>query len=360
LKIVSYPSFMKELKKLLKNSSNLQSFKIKILDNKENVTGFLGEFILNQKKLERLEIERHFCSGRTIDAIFNDNFVDRFNSKLKSMAIVSNLQYNKNFSRFLMKQAENIEELALNDEEMDFHYMRLVLNNFQNLQKLTVNLSTLLNDSRIEEIEKIQLHSVKELKILGHCDEVETFTAFIGVFPNIETLDTVVFNFLFQGIIEKLPKLRKLIAQSIRIELLAFSKSESLREIDFRYVACFKDPYFVQILAEVFPNLEEIKIKNIVGGTLNQSVDRDVGILLESLKLFRNLKHFEVVNDEPGEILINPDADVEQPAGVEMSDEFHLALKTFRGKKSLEASEYFHEKHAAVLERLVMDLEIEN
>jgi hypothetical protein len=104
--------------------------------------------------------------------------------------------------------------------------------------------------------------------------------------------------------------------------------------------------------------LERIFIHKIDDGRINQTVNGNVRTLLQSLKFFKNLRHFELDNDESEAIIVNPDADAENPEETSMTQMFYLTITTNLGRKLMRASRYFEEKHAGVIESLKIDLAI--
>jgi hypothetical protein len=118
------------------------------------------------------------------------------------------------------------------------------------------------------------------------------------------------------------------------------------------------DPFFIQQIAQDLPNLERIIIQKVDDRRINKTVDANVKTLLESLKFFKNLRHFELINDKSEPIMVNPDADSENPEETSMSQEFQLTIKTNLGRKRIRTSRYFEENHAEVIENLKIDLGI--
>jgi hypothetical protein len=257
-----------------------------------------------------------------------------------------------------MKQSVYIEELKLNSYRIDFHYIRLILNNFHNLKKLSFSICSFLNDSRAEEIKNIRLPTVTDLELVNYSDDVAVLNAVIDIFPNIETLTMDISYYSFRGVLEKLPKLKKLVVPSGRFEMLVYARSESLRELTLSNFTPILDSFFIEKLAEDLPNLERLMIHNIDIRKLNKTLNHDIQIILKSLKLFDRLKHFELINTESGTLSPSPDADAEQPEELETYPEFRLTITTIRDQKCLTASEYFIENHAETMKKMKIDLKI--
>jgi hypothetical protein len=212
LKIQSYSKFAVRLLKLLEQSTSLKSFAISV-DNNEQLKS-VGEFIMRQKELQKLEITEMYAKTKIVDTIFTESFLENNKMKLKSLTLVFNLSYNQKLSQFLLKQSENIEELALIDHTINFHYFRLLIDNFHNLKKLKISFCSLFNNKRTNEFKDIQIPSLTELEIVGYCDDIEAFVTLIDIFSNIEVLTMDVCYFSAKGMFEKLPRPRKLTTPS--------------------------------------------------------------------------------------------------------------------------------------------------
>jgi hypothetical protein len=131
-----------------------------------------------------------------------------------------------------------------------------------------------------------------------------------------------------------------------------------LKELNFGFVNPILDSFFIAKLAEDLPNVEKIVIRNLDVGRLNRTLEKDVGILLNSLKFFNNLKHFELVNDEPEPIHSNADADEEAQEDGQIGPNFRLSVTASGGQQFLEVSQYFIDNHAETIQRLKVDLMI--
>jgi hypothetical protein len=359
LEIGKSENFSLELLKLFRGCHSLESFEFSIGSDIENIENHLREFIMKQCKLERLKLVEDSSFYRMMDVVSSEDFEENFEINLKSFAFVSNLPYNETFSRFLMKQSMNIEELTLHNYQIDFHYIRLILNNFHNLRKLSISICSLLTDSRAKEIKNIRLPTVKELEFVDYCDDLDVVSTLIDIFPNVEALTMELNNFHLRGLLEKLPKLKKLSSSLVPFDTLAFAKSKSLTELRLSNVKSIADPFFMELLAQNLPNLETFVVHNIDVGKLHRTVDKDVEILLTSLKLFTKLKSFELVNDVREVIVFNQDADANEPEAVEQNPLFKLTITTEKDQKRMKCSEYFVEKHSDVIDKLKLDLRID-
>ena len=352
-----HPEFSESFLKLFKNLKNLKSFEITV--NEYSNCDFLADFLAKQDKLEHLTADGNLGDFTLLEAILTENIIENSKFNLKSLTVNVGKDYNEKFSRFLMKHSESIEELAINFQDMNFHYFRLILNHFHNIRKLTICIGSLLNDARVEEIRHIKMLSVKELKLVSYGSICKVL---FDIFPNVEVLTTEAFEPSMRIALEKLPKLRKLHSSSNHtiIQFLGFAKSESLTELILENVSPIMAPIFVEQLAEDLPNLEKLVIKNLDLGKLLITVQEDVKIILESLKLFKKLKSFELVNSESRRIHANPDGEfeeIEDDEGQETAS-FRLVIKTEDGQKTIEASGFFIQFQPEVLEQLKKDLKI--
>ena len=355
-----HPEFSESFLKLLKNSTGLKSFEITVIEYSN--CDYLGDFLVKQDKLEYLTADGSLGDFTLVEAICTENVIMNSKFKLKSLKVDIGKDYNEKFSRFLMKHSETIEELAINFYDMNFHYFRIILNHFHNIRKLSICIGSLLNDARVEEIRHIKLPRVKELKLVNHCNDGALFKILFDIFPNVEILTTQVFLPLLRVALEKLPKLRKLHSSSnyTVFQLLIFAKSESLTELILENVSSISAPIVMETLAEDLPNLEKFVIMNLDIGKLFITVQEDVKMILESLKLFKKMKSFELVNSESKRIFSNPDGEVGE--GIEDEGQetatFRLVIETEDGQRTLEASNYFGEFQPEILEQLKKDLKI--
>jgi hypothetical protein len=348
LEIKGFSTYSLNLFKLLRHCTTLQVIK---LTNRSDryVSKSLGHFLLNQSHLEHLELisRGNYSPNRMVDAIFTENFLQKCSFRLKRLNLSCNLEYREELGRFLVLQSKSIEVLILFNFCIDFHYIRIVLNNFSQLKKLHISVSGFLNSSRAEEIKDIRVLSLRELHLVGFCDDVGVCMTLTGIFPEIEVLSLTVQNFSLRGILEKLPKLRKITAWSARIEMFAFSKRESLKELILFDVHPITDPLFTEQLARALPNLERMSIRNYGHSWLHRTIDNDVKLRLESLQYFQHLKHFRFSNKSQTISVENDEDQVE--ISVESPRNFYITIGTVGGEKRIEASEYFRQNHLELI-----------
>jgi hypothetical protein len=356
LNITSTSHYSGKLLKLLTTSKNLQSFSKTISTDlySPSIGSHLADFISKQKHLEQLELNGNIASTRLIDAIFTEKFVRNFGGKLKSFRILSMSHCNSFFYQFLMNQSNSIQELTLSGSPLKFNNFYLILSHFHNLTKLNIELSVLLNDENAAKIEAIRVSKLRELTLLNHHESIAVFYILIDIFPNIEALTMEVSEFPMSRIFTKLQRLRKLHATRFYIEMLLFSRSESLVELIMTDVNPINDDFQMEELARNFPNLERMVIRNYDTVRLNQTIERDVEIRIKSLKLFKRLKFFEF-SHTPSSMLVSNDAKSLENPREENIRSFCLKIATIRGVKSVEASEYFAEKHKSAIEYLKRD-----
>ena len=157
-------------------------------------------------------------------------------------------------------------------------------------------------------------------------------------------------------ILEKLPKLKKLTSHCVKMEmmLLAESSRDTVELNLFNSHLTLDSIYWKKKLAENFPKLEHFVIKNIDTGNLVATLNKDVANILDNLKLFQNLKYFEMNNSKQGWKALNNDADLQEPEIEETDSMFKLILK----KSELSITKYFKSVHAEPIEKLINDLRI--
>lgn len=315
----------------------------------------LADFLMHQEHLESLRISGVSGSEDThLDSIFTDKFMESYKFKLRTLVVDCNLFYKENFYRFLLDQSGNLKELTMEAYNMDFKYFRVVLNHFHSLEKLSFSVKTLLNDRRVEEIKNLRLPNLRDLELTGFCEDVSVSVSLAEHFPNLESLNMHVAYFSMHNILEKLPKLKKLTSHCVKMEMLLLAESVSIVELNLFNIHSTLDSIYWRKLAENFPNLERFVIKNIDMGNLIATLNKDVANILDNLKLFQNLKYFEINNSEQGWIAVNEDADLLGPEIEETDAKFKLIMKN----SELSITNYFKTVQAEAIEKLISDLAI--
>lgn len=290
----------------LRNCTTLK--KLKITFYYQAPVNFFTDFLCQQNDLQEL-----FCVGWS-DMVFkslfkNDISQEKISFKLKKFTLECELGYHLNFSNFLRSQADNLQELELTCYNINFHYYRLLFNNFRNLKKLTLPTDWFLTDSRANDIKNCRILTLKELDLVGSNDDISTFSTVLNIFPNIEVLkaENIMYFSLF-GILEKFTKLRHIKAENFRVETMMFVKLPSLKVIEASYLFPMALSFLWENLSENCPNVEELIIRDIGHFKLNESIKKEIGIIIKSLKGFKQLKHCEIVSS-PQDPMVNGDED---------------------------------------------------
>lgn len=290
----------------LRNCTTLK--KLKITFYYQAPVSFFTSFVCQQDNLQEL-----FCVGWS-DMVFRSLFKDdisqnKIKFKLKKFTLECELGYHVNFSNFLRSQASHLKELELTCYNINFHYYRLVFNHFRSLQKLTLPTDWFLTDSRVNDIKNCRIPSLKELDLVGSNDDIATFKTVLDIFPNIEVLKAEnIMYFSLYGILEKFTKLSHIKAENFRVETLMFVKLPSLKIIETSYLFPMALSFLWENLSENCPNIEQITIRDIGHFKLNESIKKEIGIIIKNLRNFKKLKHCEIVSS-PQDPMVNGDQD---------------------------------------------------
>lgn len=295
-----------KLVRSLRNCTTLKSFKITFYY--QAPVNFFTDFVCQQKNLEELN-----CVGwsdMVFKSLFKDDIArDRIKFKLKKFKLECELGYHENFSKFLRSQASHITELELTCYNINFHYYRLLFNNFHCLKKLTLPTDWFLTDERAADIRNCRIPTLKELDLVGSNDDIATFKTVIDIFPNIEVLRAEnIMYFSLHEILDKFTKLRHIKAENFRVESMLFVKLPSLKVLEISYLYPMALSFLWENLSENCPNIEQLIIKDIGHFKLNESIKREIGIIIQNLGSFKHLKHCEIVSS-PADPMVNGDED---------------------------------------------------
>lgn len=324
----------------LRNCNTLKSFKITFYY--QAPVDFFTDFLCQQDKLEELT-----CVGWS-DMVFKSLFKDdisqeRIKFKLKKFTLECELSYHANFSKFMRAQARHIKELELTCYNINFHYYRLLFNHFQSLKKLTLPTDWFLTDDRANEIKNCRIPSLKELELVGSNDDIATFKSVIEIFPNIEVLRAEnVMYFSLHGILEKFTKLRHIKAENFRVETLLFVKLPSLKVIETSYLYPMSLSFLWENLSENCANIEQIIIKDIGHFKLNESIKKEIRIIISNLAKFKKLKYCEIVSS-PQDPMVNGDEDQNDVQLLPHDHPFYKVIidNTSESKRAIKISQYF-------------------
>lgn len=290
----------------LRNCTTLKSFKITFYY--QAPVNFFTNFVCQQNNLEELN-----CVGwsdMVFKSLFKDDIAsDRIKFKLKKFKLECELGYHENFSRFLRSQAANITELELTCYNINFHYYRLLFNHFHRLKKLTLPTDWFLTDDRAADIRNCRIPTLKELDLVGSNDDIATFKTVIDIFPNIEVLraENIIY-FSLHEILDKFTKLRHIKAENFRVESMLFVKLPSLKVLEISYLYPMALSFLWENLSENCPNIEQLIIKDIGHFKLNESIKKEIAIIIKNLASFKHLKHCEIVSS-PADPMVNGDED---------------------------------------------------
>lgn len=295
-----------KLVRSLRNCTTLKSLKVTFYY--QAPVNFFTDFVCQQNNLQEL-----FCVGWS-DMVFKSLFKDdisqeKIRFKLQKFTLECELGYHENFSRFFRSQSKHLKELELTCYNINFHYYRLLFQNFHNLKKLTLPTDWFLTDSRASEVKNCRIPTLKELELVGSNDDIATFKTVLDIFPNIEMLKAEnIMYFALNGILEKLVNLRHIKAENFRVETMLFVKLPSLKIIETSYLFPMAMSFLWENLSENCPNIERLIIKDIGHFKLNESIKTEIGIIIKNLAKFKKLKHCEIISS-PQDPMVNGDED---------------------------------------------------
>jgi hypothetical protein len=185
-----------------------------------------------------------------------------------------------------------------------------------------------LNEKRIKQLERIKVPSFHELNFSCGCEDFSIYKALIDIFPNIESLAVSDQEFPAKTVFELDPKLKKLETLGLGIDVFSDVKSNNLKELKLLFFYPHVSSHDLWKLAENMPNLEKLYIDDVCYNRLDQTIDKDIKTIMNSLKFFKNLKEFELLSETFTTIKANSDADNVHQKGSLMSSEFKLTILT--------------------------------
>lgn len=340
-----------------KNCTNLKYLKFK--SNCEHRDLFLGEFIALQDKLEYLNIGGHaWNSTVTVESVFTAAFMERARFKLKTFKLFCALRYHGRLSQFLRSQSSTLEDLSLCSYEMNFHFHRLIFTGLPKLKKLGIRLASIVTDSRLEEFKHLQMPNIRHLELHQSCQDEDSFKFLLGAMPNLEVLSGH-FEFVYlNGVLEKLPKLRKFVTRNSKVDNIVGVKSSSLREIEINHLNSAAHEFYWELLSSNCPNIERLVFNNLNCIRSARTLSRDVKLLLPLVKLYKNLKFFEINNTGFSVQTVNEDFDWphESPEVIAYTSKFRVILDI--KARQLSASKYLTVDHADLIKNLAEDFGI--
>lgn len=334
--------------KLIRNLRNCTTLKsLKITFYYQSPVNFFTDFVCQQNNLQDL------CCVGWSDMVFKSLFKDDISSekikfKLKKFTLECELSYHENFSKFLRSQAEHVKELELTCYNINFHYYRLLFKNFHSLKKLTLPTDWFLTDERANDIKNCRIPTLKELELVGSNDDIATFKTVIEIFPNIEVLKAEnIMYFSLHDILEKFTKLRHIKAENFRVETMLFVNLPSLRVIEAAYLFPMGLSFLWENLAENCANLEQLIVKDIGHFKLNESIRKEVGVIIRNLARFKNLKYCEIISS-PQDPMVNGDEDQNEIQPPLEHAFYKVIVENFPNKSpTIKVSHYFAQ-HCAI------------
>jgi hypothetical protein len=327
--------------KNLRNCNTLKSLKLTFYY--QAPVNFFTDFLCQQNNLKEL-----ICVGWS-DMIFKSLFKDdlsqeKIKFKLRKFTLECELGYHLNFSKFLRSQSHHLQELELTCYNINFHYYRLLFQNFHNLRRLTLPTDWFLTDERASNIRNCRIPTLKELEIVGSNDDIATFKTVVEIFPNIEVLKAEnIMYFSLHELLEKFTKLRHIKAENFRVETLLFVKLPSLKIIETSYLYPMSLGFLWENLSENCPNIEELIIKDIGHFKLNESIRMEIGIIVKNLSRFKKLRHCKIISS-PQDPMVNGDEDQHDIPPPHEHPYYKVIVDNNPGKEQkITLSHYFHQ-----------------
>lgn len=359
LKIGAPGRLTKDLVHDLRNSTNIIKFSIDT--SFELPVSEVGDFLAQQMNLKELSLNGNLSDDFAIRTIFSEKFVNNESLKLKTLVLHTGLEYNRALSDFLKAQSKNIEVLEILNYEINFHFYRIVFKNFHNLKKFSGRINYNFNEARCAELAEYSLPNLTEFGTDERVDDALVFAALIKMFPNLEVIRTPISDFPLHGILEYLPKLRRIeTASCFKLEMMMFAKSFSLRELEVSTSESMMQSFLWKTLAEDFPNIEKIVIKNVTMKRLARTIHAEVEMVLKNLKNFKRLDYFEIVNN----IESFPQFSVDNDSTTDQSIPDIICKHNFLLKKKLDEtfylkfSRYFNQHQAESVDQIKRDFRV--
>lgn len=302
-------------------------------------------FLSQQSNLREIRL-----TGNGItEYFFTETLAKNEKLELKTLFLGSSLIYNDRISQFLRIQADNITQLDLQTYNTDFHFYRIIFNNFTNLRKLKLRVDNIIDDIRVDEMRNWQLPSVVEFETVYDVEDASVLCAIIGALPNLEVLTMCMTHIPMHVIFEKLPKLRKLVSRYFKIELMLFAQSTSLKELDVEYKCPMQLSFLWKRLAEDCPNIERITIRRFGFRQLSKTIKAEIDIILKNMENFKNMKYF-MIESHAAEDPVHVSRDHDNPEMNHARDlqnlNFMLVIRqNAKQEFILEMSKYFFDNH---------------
>jgi hypothetical protein len=336
---------VKEILKTFEACTSLETFNVSNCFSSPFKT--ISSFVSQQRNLKEFSIKGSYYNNFAVESVFTESFMQSQTLKLRKLSFQCGLTYDERLAKFLETQANSVESLELHGNYIDFHYFRIVFQKFEKLKELKLNCNSFWSNERVEESRNFQLAKVERLEIEEHFEDVSGVHALLSIFPNLEVL-TMNLEHPLHGIIEKLPKLRKIKADIFRLEMMIEAKSSSLKELEISLRYPMALSFLWENLAQNCPNIEKLIIREIAAGQLMETTNQ-VAVILKNLKNFRNLKVCLLENKAPTRWMISEDRGVLNDTNFNLT--FKLVMeRNLDGSVELEASRYFEENHQAALQ----------
>lgn len=320
----------------IKNCNKLKYLKLTFY-YQEPKTEFT-KFLCQQDNLKELILQGY--SDMMYKSLFHVDIAENVKFKLNTLSLECELSYNRHFSNFFRAQSETIKDLIISCYNIDFHFCRVLFNNFKNLEKLSLPSDWTLNDTRVSIVKNCRLDSVKELELVGSNDDLETFKTFINIFPNIESLKCEnLSSFSLFGVLENFQKLKFIHADSFRCDTMLFVNMPSLKTLEIDFLSPTGSNFYWDKLTHDCPNIENLYIEDIGNFKLNASIKVEYNIIIRNLANWKHLKVCRIACSPPDNSL-NPDEDANENERVQEQNPFYKVEINIE-ERTIKLSNYF-------------------
>jgi hypothetical protein len=180
---------------------------------------------------------------------------------------------------------------------VDFHYYRLIFNNCRKLKKLSCPIYSIQKDNQVNDIKDCHITTLREIYIDESNDDITACKTDLRIFPNIEVLNVdILMYFSVHGILEKFSNLRHINVVHFRVETMLFVKLPQLKVLEIEAFYPSGLSFFWENLTENCCNIKKLVIKNFKIFILNESIRKEIGIIIKNLRKLKKLKYFEIAS----------------------------------------------------------------
>lgn len=251
------------------------------------------DFICKQKNLRILDIQ---LSSPFLNVSVSPSIFQGIQFRLQKMIVNFDLEYNKLLEEFFTTQTE-VEELHLNCSKIDQKSFQHILRSMRKLKKFNCGF-VIIDESEIMYLldQNIVAESVEELVLINISIFREPFVLekFLGMFPNLTSINFDNLKNLHFGILGKLKKLTAITTKTLEIVTLYDVEMPCLKSLEVFQLQFGRSHEYCENFAKCNPNLEKFLIYGFKNCRAANSTKSDLSTLLRVLEHFKRLKEFYV------------------------------------------------------------------